>query len=142
AGDDLGQAAHLGVQHLDREALAHVGVLGLVDGPHAALADEAFDEVTPAQRDADEQLGSPRPHARSLGLRRGRGGSRPGLLPVRLRGGVYVQGRAHRRPSMGPEGPVRYWFKLSPRLSESAKESFPAYGSPHPHAPRSYSDPT
>ena len=37
ARDDLGQAAHLRVKHLHREALAHVGVLGLVDRAHAPL---------------------------------------------------------------------------------------------------------
>ncbi len=82
ARHDFGHAAHLRVEHLHREALAHVGVLGLVDRTHPAFADQALDEVTPAERHPDEGLRPARPEARSVNLavsggqdpfRRGRG---------------------------------------------------------------------
>jgi len=55
AGDDFRQTAHLGVKHLHREALPHVGVLGLVDRAHPALTEQLLDTVAPAQGRADQR---------------------------------------------------------------------------------------
>ena len=56
ARDDLRLAGHLRVEHLDRHALAHERVLGLVHRAHAALTEEALDLVAIADRAADERL--------------------------------------------------------------------------------------
>jgi hypothetical protein len=55
ARDDLGQAAHLRVEHLDREPLVHVRVLALVDRAHSAFADEAHHFVALAEHRPDER---------------------------------------------------------------------------------------
>ena len=56
AGDDLRLARHLGVEHLDRHALAHERVLGLVHRAHAAFTEEALDPVALADHGADQRL--------------------------------------------------------------------------------------
>ena len=99
ARDDLGQAAHLRVQHLHREALAHVGVLGLVDRAHPALADEPLDEVAPAEGRADERLRPARTEARAVRLARRPGPRAPSAVvaeSVRSEGELMAPG-----PSMG-----------------------------------------
>ncbi len=74
---DLRQAAHLGVKDLHREALAHVGVLRLVDGTHSPFPEEAVDAVTPRKHGADERLRASRPRGCHLLLP----GSRSFCLP-------------------------------------------------------------
>ena len=49
-----GMPRHLGVQHLDRDPLAHEHVLGPVDRAHAALAEQPLDAVALGQDLAHE----------------------------------------------------------------------------------------
>ena len=42
---DFGRGRPLGQEHLDRDALANVHVLGEVDDPHAPFAEDRFDAV-------------------------------------------------------------------------------------------------
>ena len=84
ARDDLGHAAHLGVKHLHREALAHVRVLGLVDRAHPPLADEPLDQVAPAEASCRRAtVAPPGPLARPLL-------AAPARRPLR-RGGVAAR---------------------------------------------------
>ena len=55
AGHHFRLAAHLGVKHLHREPLPHVGVLGFVHRAHTPLAEQAIDSVATAQHRADER---------------------------------------------------------------------------------------
>ena len=89
AGDHLRQAAHLGVKDLHREALAHVGVLRLVDGAHSPFAEQAIDPVATRQDRSDERLRAARARRRLL-LFPGRRLGRPGCLPSPLGDGLLT----------------------------------------------------
>ena len=56
ARDEIALRQELLEQHLDGDALADDGVLRLVDGAHAALADSADDLVAPSERRAHERI--------------------------------------------------------------------------------------
>ena len=50
AGDELGIARQVRVDHLDRHDALQVGVVGFVDGRHTALPEQLVDAVAPAER--------------------------------------------------------------------------------------------
>ena len=53
AGQEAGVRAVLGAQHLDGHVAAELGVVGAVDGGHAALADQLDQAVAAAQDVSD-----------------------------------------------------------------------------------------
>ena len=95
----LRQVCHLPVEHLDRDGLAHVHVLGAVHRPHAAGTQQAFHAVALGEHGADQRLlvggvllrGGATPHHSAGGRRSGLGGIGRG---VRL-GGAVGGGIAH-----------------------------------------------
>jgi len=58
ARDEPGQALGVGVQDLDRHALAHVDVLARVDDPHPAGREHVVDAVAVGDDRADERVGT------------------------------------------------------------------------------------
>src|SRR5262249_43375669 len=75
--DGFGEAADIGVEHLDGEALAHERVLAPVDGAHAALRDQLVDAIARGDDIAD-------PTMCVIGTRR-RDRPRFRAVPLRLR---------------------------------------------------------
>jgi hypothetical protein len=72
ARHDLLVVGHLAVQHFDREALAHVDVLGQVDHAHPTLAEPFFDAVAIGDHLPDAGVFGRLGHLERLSSRRGR----------------------------------------------------------------------
>ena len=130
--DDLGRAAVGGVQDLDRHPPPDLGVFGLVDPAHAALAAQALDAVAAGQQ---------RPHELRGGLgascrwrwrrwRRCPGAPASGLVGVRVRAGSL--GRLGGQRQVGPAR-GRPWGSTAARR--------PCAGAPPARAARCRSSP-